>query len=172
MTAEEEMILAPDCKILREPQAVYAVKSPFGGAEKQQNSAPSVSLEKIADLDVTIEPIADFISRIRGFRNSAFTTPVKDSYFAVEYNISGLPFSMSALVGGGDYPTSGDLVLAKLRDTGCVVTGRFVRDGEEVSIETVFSSAQETFSWNLRKTPGFLCWIFPILEVNSIFKTK
>lgn len=83
-----------------------------------------------------------------------------------------LPFKLNALVGGGDYPVSGDLVLAKLRESGNVVTGRFIRNGEEVSLETVFTPSPERIDWNLRISPGFLCWVFPILEVNSVLRAK
>lgn len=172
LTQEEEDQLAPDCKILREPQAAYAIKSPFGNTEKQLNTVPCVSLDKIVNLDVTIEPVADFITRIRGFKNSSFTTPSKQSYFALEYEVPGLPFNLNALVGGGEYPASGDLVLAKLRETGTVVTGRFLREAEQVTLETVFTASPETITWNLRTSPGFLCWIFPVLEVNSVLRTK
>ena len=173
LTQEEESVLAPDCKILREPQAVYTLKTPFGNPEnKPLNTVPCVSLDKIVDLDVTFEPVADFISRIRSMRSCAFTTPSKSSYFALEYEMPELPFKLNALVGGGDYPVSGDLVLAKLRESGNVVTGRFIRNGEEVSLETVFTPSPERIDWNLRISPGFLCWVFPILEVNSVLRAK
>ena len=79
LTQEEESVLAPDCKILREPQAVYTLKTPFGNPEnKPLNTVPCVSLDKIVDLDVTIEPVADFISRIRSMRSCSFTSSLQE----------------------------------------------------------------------------------------------
>ncbi len=172
LTPEEENLLAPDCKVLREPQAPYGQRLPLGAMEQKPVTVPCLPLDKISGLDVTIEPITEFIQRIRGLRNCQFTRPVKDSYFALEYDVENLPFKLNALIGGGDYPVSGGLALAKLRESGRVIAGRFIRDGEQISLETTFTDTPETISWNLRTSPGYLCWIFPILEVNAILPAK
>ena len=124
LTPEEERLLAPDYKVLREPQALYSLRSPFAASVPKPSDVP------------------------------------------------GLPVALNALIGGGDYPSSEDFVLAKIRENGSIVTGRFLRDGEKISLVPEFGSGTTAITWDLRTAPGYLCWIFPILELSSILHTK
>ena len=165
LTPEEERLLAPDYKVLHEPQTLYSLRSPFAAPVPKTSAVPLLSLDQIASLDVSIEPIAEFIARCKDSRSCRFSTEAKPSYFA-------LPVALNALIGGGDYPSSGDFVLAKIRENGSIVTGRFLRDDEKISLVPEFGSGSAAITWDLRTTPGYLCWIFPILELSSILRTK
>ena len=172
LTPEEERLLAPDYKVLHEPQTLYSLRSPFAAPVPKTSAVPLLSLDQIASLDVSIEPIAEFIARCKDSRSCRFSTEAKPSYFALPYEIPGLPVALNALIGGGDYPSSGDFVLAKIRENGSIVTGRFLRDDEKISLVPEFGSGSAAITWDLRTTPGYLCWIFPILELSSILRTK
>lgn len=172
LTPEEERLLAPDYKVLHEPQTLYSLRSPFAPPVPKTSAVPLLSLDQIASLDVSIEPIAEFIARCKDSRSCRFSTEAKPSYFALPYEIPGLPVALNALIGGGDYPSSGDFVLAKIRENGSIVTGRFLRDDEKISLVPEFGSGSAAITWDLRTTPGYLCWIFPILELSSILRTK
>ena len=172
LTPEEERLLAPDYKVLREPQALYSLRSPFAAPVSKPSDVPLLTLDQIANLDVSIEPIAEFIARRKDSRTCRFSTETKPSYFALQYEVPGLPVALNALIGGGDYPSSGDFVLAKIRENGSIETGRFLRDGEKISLVPELGSGTTSITWDLRTTPGYLCWIFPILELSSILHTK
>ena len=172
LTPEEERLLAPDYKVLHEPQTLYSLRSPFAAPVPKTSAVPLLSLDQIASLDVSIEPIAEFIARCKDSRSCRFSTEANPSYFALPYEIPGLPVALNALIGGGDYPSSGDFVLAKIRENGSIVTGRFLRDDEKISLVPKFGSGSAAITWDLRTTPGYLCWIFPILELSSILRTK
>ena len=172
LTPEEERLLAPDYKVLHEPQTLYSLRSPFAAPVPKTSAVPLLSLDQIASLDVSIEPIAEFIARCKDSRSCRFSTEAKPSYFALPYEIPGLPVALNALIAGGDYPSSGDFVLAKIRENGSIVTGRFLRDDEKISLVPEFGSGSAAITWDLRTTPCYLCWIFPILELSSILRTK
>ncbi len=126
-----------------------------------------LSPEQLAELDITIEPVREFIERIAPEKTFAFAAPWKDTYFAVAYSTPLLPFKLAMLVATGEYPGQGEVILAKLREKDRIVAGRFRKENDTLTIELLFSPRNEVLSWNFREKPGYLSWIFPIVEIQS-----
>ncbi len=128
---------------------------------------PVIPQDRIAGLDVTIEPVSDFVERIAPGGTFVFAAPLKDSYFAVEFTTPLLPFKLAMLIASGEYPRQGDVVLAKIREKERIVVGRFFKEDDSLTIELLFSPEREVLTWNFREHPGYLCWLFPIVEIQS-----
>ena len=67
-------------------------------------------------------------------------------------------------VAGNEYPEPGDMVVAKLR-TGQLITKYFVRKDNVIHLESR-STAGENYTWNYQDDPGYVQWMFPIIEAN------
>ena len=128
---------------------------------------PVIPRERIAELDITIEPVREFVERIAPEKTFAFATPLKDSYFAVEFPVPHLPFKLAMLIASGEYPRQGDVILAKLREKERIVAGKFFKENDTLTMELLFPAEREKLTWNFREHPGYLCWIFPIVEIQS-----
>ena len=133
----------------------------------RRERAAVIPWERIAELDVTVEPVREFIERLAPEKTFAFAAPLKDSYFAVEFTVPELPFKLAMLIASGEYPRQGDVILAKLRDKERIVAGRFFKENNTLTIELLFPPEREILTWNFREHPGFLCWIFPVVEIQS-----
>ncbi len=68
------------------------------------------------------------------------------------------------LVAGKEYPAHGDMVVAKLR-TGEVITKYYLRQDNVIHLKSENSSAP-SFIWHYQEDPGYVQWMYPIIEVN------
>lgn len=130
------------------------------------NLVPLYSAQDMKKFDLTIEPISGFVKRIRPKHGFIFAHEKTPSYFAVRLDPKQLPFSLAVLADGGKYPENGDMAVARIRKTGEIVLGRLEKTDSLFTI-TDIHVPQDTFSWNPLKQPGFLCWIFPVVEIQS-----
>lgn len=149
--------------LIGEPRGEYIRSLTPGRRER----APVIPQDRIAGLDITIEPVQEFIERIAPEKTFAFATPLKSSYFAVEFSTPHLPFKLALLIASGEYPRQGDVILAKIREKDQIVAGRFFKENDTLTIEPLFAADRTALSWNFREHPGCLCWIFPIVEIQS-----
>ncbi|MDD5698834.1 MAG: S24 family peptidase [Victivallaceae bacterium] len=73
------------------------------------------------------------------------------------------------LVAGGEYPNHGDMVVAKLR-TGQVITKYYLRHDDVIRFKSV-ASDEDDFVWHYQEDPGYLQWMYPIIEANVKLRT-
>jgi len=68
------------------------------------------------------------------------------------------------LVSGDEYPVHGDMVVAKLR-SGEVITKYYLRKDDVVHFKS-HKTDVENLAWNYKEDPGYVQWMYPIVEVN------
>ncbi len=68
------------------------------------------------------------------------------------------------LVAGNEYPATGDMVVAKLR-TGKVITKFYLREDDVIHLKSKTPHG-DNFVWHYQEDPGFIQWMYPIIEAN------
>jgi len=68
------------------------------------------------------------------------------------------------LVASKEYPTHGDMVVAKLR-TGEVITKYYLRQENIIHLKSK-NPGTPSFIWHYQEDPGYVQWMYPIIEVN------
>lgn len=155
--------------VAHDPLASYGEKTLETDIVQQQITLRQASIIRIADLlnfDPALESIAKFV-REYGSGKHAFFHICKSGSFAFragDIENSGLPAD-SYLLTSRSTPTSGSVVILRLRDSDSIRLCRYFRDGNDIRIEP-FSGIGETLHWNCQTQQGLIHWIYPILEVN------
>ncbi|MCP3966263.1 MAG: LexA family transcriptional regulator [Lentisphaerae bacterium] len=90
---------------------------------------------------------------------NCFGLKVETDEFAPEF-----PQNSVLLVAGSEYPCSNDIVVAKLRN-GNVVVRRYHRDNGIVTLSPENFTGVK-FEWNCSLNPGYIQWMFPIVEAT------
>ncbi len=129
--------------------------------------APLLSWKQAAELEPSVEPIQESISRSIKLTVCRFARPVRESHFALEFT-GGFVVPLYGLIGGGEYPAPDDLVLAKLRSPDKLLLARLFRREDDFTLV----SAEKVYRWNSREQPDCLCWCFPVLEFTRILRTS
>lgn len=154
--------------LISEPRGIYP---PAKSSEPERpERAAVIPQDRIAELDITIEPVQEFIERIDSDKTFVFATPLKQSFFAVEFSSTLQPFKQAMLIASGEYPRQGDIILAKIRENNRIIAGKFSKENDTLTIEIIYSPTAEVLTWNFREHPGYLCWIFPIVEIQADLK--
>lgn len=83
---------------------------------------------------------------------------------ANEYRSAFLP-GTDLLIRADEYPDNHRIVLARLRLTGEVVLGRYVRSGNVIKIISLQENAPE-ISWNCMEELGYTLWCYQVLEAK------
>jgi phage repressor protein C with HTH and peptisase S24 domain len=100
---------------------------------------------------------------------------VKPGYFALRVEGDSMcpdfPPGTVLLVAGGEYPQRGDTVVAKIRSNGQVVVKLYHRKDNQISLESIHSSGKN-FEWSCKDNPGFLDWMYPVVEANIDLRAK
>lgn len=90
------------------------------------------------------------------------------SYFVVrlanEYNGAFLP-ETDLLISTDEYPENHRIVLARLRKTGEMVLGRYVRTGNVIKIISLREDAAEIV-WDCTEELGYMLWCYQVLEAK------
>ena len=143
-------------------------------AASELHEATVISFAQAASFDPAIEPI-DCYAKDCGDETAIFANEVKPGYFAIKVEGDSMcpdfPPGSVLLVAGGEYPQRGDTVVAKIRSNGQVVVKTYQRKDNIIRLESINSSGKN-FEWDCKDNPGFLDWMYPVLEANIDLRAK
>lgn len=162
LTDAERAVVAPETDSIQSQIIPVYRKVPI----PENFAAPLLTWEQAAEFEPSLESVPGYISRLPQTVDCRFSIPVKSSYFALRFQFECAVDTLFGLIGGGEYPEHGDLVLAKIRSSGTLTAARFFRRGDDIALNPFSSGGCH---WNCRREPGYLCWCFPVLEFNYIF---
>jgi SOS-response transcriptional repressor LexA len=129
-------------------------------------NVPLISFEQAMNYEPALESIEAF-ARDCSDQSVSFSNAQAGSFALLVDKENAIPeFAHSAilLVGGEDYPAYGDMVVAKLR-TGEVVTKYYQRKDDVIHLKSNNLDV-ENLVWHYREDPGFVQWMYPIIEAN------
>ena len=129
-------------------------------------SVPLISFKQSVDYEPALESIESF-ARDCSDQVASFSNAQAGSFALCVEKENAVPefaYSTILLVGGEDYPVHGDMVVAKLR-TGEVITKYYQRKGDVIHLKSNNSDA-ENLVWHYREDPGFVQWMYPIIEAT------
>ena len=74
-----------------------------------------------------------------------------------------LPDGTFVYIAGGEYPERGDLVAAKIRETGQVVVKKYHRKDNIITLSSINPSGVN-FEWHTKEQFGYVEWMYPVIE--------
>ena len=126
---------------------------------------PILSFAQAAGFEPAVEPLCDYIREVSDRTQLFFDVP--DNCFALEVSGDSMepdyPHGSIALVAAGEFPERGDIVVAKL-NTGQVIIKEYHRKDNVITLSSR-NPAGKNFVWNLREQPGYVQWMWPVIEV-------
>ena len=129
-------------------------------------SVPVLSFAQAAGYEPALEPMCDYL-RETSDRTAVFYD-VPENCFALEVSGDSMapdyPNGSIALIAAGEFPQRGDIVAAKL-STGQVVIKEYHRKNNIIRLESINPEGR-TFEWNCKEQPGFIQWMWPVIEIN------
>jgi|GEM_PF-1980448 len=138
--------------------------APLNPSDTQK--VPVLSFAQAAGYEPALEPLEVYANNCA----DAYETfsNVKQGYFALTVEGDSmspqLPDGSTVLVAGGQFPERGDVVVARLRD-GQVVIKHYCRRDNVIRLES-FNPAGKSFQWHCKEDPGFIQWMFPVVEAK------
>jgi SOS-response transcriptional repressor LexA/DNA-binding Xre family transcriptional regulator len=127
---------------------------------------PVISFCQAASYDVTAEPIDAFLKDCSDETIDCTIEP-RNGYFALRVEGDSmspvLPDGTIVYVAGGEYPERGDLVAAKIRETGQVVVKKYHRKDNVIRLESI-NPAGNNFEWHSKEQFGYAEWMYPVIE--------
>lgn len=146
---------------VREKSVVYASEV---RAAKDLHEVPILNFAQAAGYDPAFEPIDDYALNC-SHETALFDSEVYSGYFALRVEGDSmtpvLPDGTVIYVAGGQYAQQGDLVVAKIRETGQVVVKSFRRNDDMIYLDSMNPSGHN-FAWKCSDEP--LVWMWPIIE--------
>ena len=131
---------------------------------KKLNEVPVLNFAEAAGYDPAFEPIDDYALNCSG-ETALFESEVRSGYFALRVDGDSmspvLPDGAIIYIAGGEYAQNGDLVVAKIRESGQVVVKKFHRTENTISLESINPDGQ-SFTWDISREP--LVWMWPVIE--------
>ena len=128
-------------------------------------AVPVLTFAQAAGFEPALEPLCDYLRETSDRTQVFFDVP--DTYFALEIQGNSMepdyPHGSIALVAAGEFPERGDIVVAKL-SSGQVVIKEYHRRNGVVTLSSRNPEGQ-TFEWNIKEQPGFIQWMFPVVQV-------
>ena len=128
-------------------------------------AVPVLTFAQAAGFEPALEPLCDYLREASDRSQIFFDVP--DTYFALEIQGNSMepdyPHGSIALVAAGEFPERGDIVVAKL-STGQVVIKEYHRRNGVITLSSRNPEGQ-TFEWNIKEQPGFIQWMFPVVQV-------
>lgn len=125
---------------------------------------PVLNFAQAAGYDPAFEPIDDYALNCSS-ETALFDAEVRNGYFALRVEGESmspvLPDGAIIYVAGGEYAQEGDLVVAKIRETGQVVIKKYSRKGDIIVLSSINPQGQN-FEWHFSENP--LVWIWPVIE--------
>ncbi len=148
-----------------ENRGAYASGDEASGISNLQK-VPVISFANAMGYDPTLEPI-DSYAKDCSDELATFMSTKKDGYFALRVEGDSmspvLPNGSIIYVAGGEFAENGDLVVAKIRDSGQVVVKNYSRNGSDIVLESI-NPRGKTFKWNTKEQPDYLVWMWPVIE--------
>lgn len=132
---------------------------------KKIREVPVLTFAQAAGFEPAVEPLCDYLRETSTRTQIFFDVP--DTWFALEVHGDSMdpdyPNGSIALVAAGEFPERGDIVVAKL-STGQVVIKEYHRKNGVISLLSRNPNGQN-FEWNIKEQPGFIVWMFPVVQV-------
>jgi phage repressor protein C with HTH and peptisase S24 domain len=126
---------------------------------------PVISIAQAAEYE-PIQPLIDYLKEVS--ERTKLFLEVNDRHFAVEIVGDSMapayPDGSIALVDSGDFPENGDIVVAKF-STGQVVIKEYYKNDGMIKLLSRNPHGQN-FEWKLKDKPGFIQWIYPVVEIT------
>ncbi|MFA6715512.1 MAG: S24 family peptidase [Victivallales bacterium] len=142
------------------------VKDPASEYEGAFRRVPLMTFKQAMDYEPALESIESF-ARYCSDKTVTFPGAQSGSFaLLVDHNETASEFAHSAvlLISGREYPSDGDMVVAKLR-SGEVITKYYIRQENVIHLESKNPDA-DSFVWHYKDDPGYIQWMYPIIEVN------
>lgn len=162
--------------VLREDGASYhAIGGPgqrsakdFAEAEKKETE--KIPVIKFSDLE-QFDPSAAFVRKF--VRQNSFTKQEYSGFSSQFHFIARLDNEYPGvflpgtdlLISTEEYPDNHSIVLARLRETGKLVLGRYTRAGSSISIISLREEEPE-ITWDCAESLGYTLWSFQVLEAK------
>ena len=128
-------------------------------------AVPVLTFAQAAGFEPALEPLCDYLKEVSDRTQIFFDVP--DSYFALEVQGNSMepdyPHGSIALVAAGEFPERGDIVVAKL-SSGQVVIKEYHRRNGVITLSSRNPEGR-TFEWNIKEQPGYIQWMFPVVQV-------
>lgn len=125
---------------------------------------PVLNFAQAAGYDPAFEPIDDYAYNCSN-ETALFDSEMKTGYFALKVEGESmspvLPDGTIVYVAGGEYAQNGDLVVAKLRESGQVVIKKFQRKENNILLNSINPDGK-SFEFDLKDNP--LVWMWPVIE--------
>lgn len=152
---------------LSDSAAPYLSRSEVSAAGNM-TAVPVINAAQAACYEPALEPIDDFAKGCSD-ETAVFASEIKEGYFALQVEGDSMtpnfPDGTVLLVAGGEFAERGDVVVAKIRETGQVVVKKYSRRNNIIRLESINPKGQN-FEWNCKENPGFIQWMYPVLEAN------
>ncbi|OGV48173.1 MAG: hypothetical protein A2X49_09090 [Lentisphaerae bacterium GWF2_52_8] len=152
--------------VASEESSKYATR--VVSAASRMNEVPVISFAQAAGFDPALEPIDDFAKGCSD-ETALFSTELRPGCFALSVEGDSMSPSFPAgtilLVAGGEFAERGDIVVAKIRETGQVVVKKYSRRDGIINLESLNPNGQ-SFEWNCKENKGYVEWMYPVLEAN------
>lgn len=126
--------------------------------------APLLTFDDLANLEPHMEPVEEYLAA-HAARTASFPVPIAPGNFAVEVDAAHAEYFMEGsrlLVGWPDYPEEGDLVLARLRETGEILIRKYRRNPKKITLKPLLRGGKDLVV--PRENRGFFLWIMPLKE--------
>jgi len=128
------------------------------------NEVPVLNFAQAAGYDPAFEPIDDYALNCSS-ETALFESEVYPGYFALSVEGESmspvLPPGTIIYVAGGEYAESGDIVVAKIRETMQVIIKKYHRSDGHIKLNSINPDGQ-SFEWKIEERP--LAWMWPVIE--------
>jgi len=163
-------------KLSTDGMAVYNSRrehaSALGGASLYE--VPVIGLAQAAGFDPALEPF-DAYAKGCGAETAFFATEPKSGYFALKVEGRSMepdfPEGTLILVAGGEFVENGDIVVARIRESGQVVVKRHSSGGMTLKLESL-KPGGSSFEWEKASGRGFLEWMHPVIEAKVDLRAR
>jgi SOS-response transcriptional repressor LexA/DNA-binding Xre family transcriptional regulator len=130
-------------------------------------SVPILGCAAAAGFEPAVEPLDDFMVGQADDRATFNYRLIKPNYFALrvegESMLPKYPPDTLLLVGAGEFPSRGQVVVARLADHGEVVCKRYYRKSNVITLTSLNPEGQ-SFEIDLKTQPGRVIWMYPVLQ--------
>jgi SOS-response transcriptional repressor LexA len=145
------------------------------GVAPMLHEVPVIGLAQAAGFDPVIEPFEAY-ARGCGSGTALFTTAPKPGYFALKVEGASMepefPEGTLILVAGGEFVQDGDIVVARIRESGQVVIKRHQHGGEGAFRLESLNPGGACFEWERGRDRGFLEWMHPVVEAKVDLRAR
>ncbi len=142
-------------------------KEYFEPDRKEPEKLPVIRLSDLEQFDPAADSVRKFIKQ-KCFTKTEYPGCSAQFHFVVrlenEYPGVFLP-GTDLLINTEEYPDNHSIVLARIRETGELVLGRYTRVGSEITIIPLRQDAPE-ISWDCAEAFGYTLWSFQMLEAK------